>query len=304
MSAAGWFVVYLGLVMVAGAWVGGWLLHGAMTSESGWLYRLAAEHGPDRVVRRFQTVLAILLAPVLLKKIGWQGTRDLGWSSSQSREERWQDFRRAFVLGLAVMSLLFGLSLAAGIRQWLPFSFSRWVGRFFSAFLITGLGVGMLEETLTRGVLYRSMARVWTPWVGAVVSSGVFAWVHFMKAADVSFLVGPAAVLESALFAEFATAVTRLKFLNMFLFGLVLCRLVHHRKDIWAAVGLHAAAVGAFKWFSRQTRIVPEMGYQAWLGGHSSKFDDGWAMCVVLLLILVLHEGIQLTRPTQSRVRL
>jgi len=301
-TAACWFVVYIALVIVGGALLGGWLLHGPMVSESGFRYGLAEEYGPDRIVRRLQTVLAILLAPLLLKKIGWRGVNDLGWRSEQTRPERKWDFIRWFVIGLVLMAVLFTLSLTSGIREWLPFSFGRWVGRFITAFLITGIGVGFIEETLTRGVLYRSMARVWTPWVGAVVSSGIFAWAHFMKATDASFLEGPLAVLQSSLFDEFARDVTRLKFLNMFLFGLVLCRLVRHRGDIWAAVGLHAAAVGAFKWFSRQTRFVPEAGYQAWLGGHSSKFDDGWAMALMLTLVLFVNEAYHATRPSKLRV--
>jgi membrane protease YdiL (CAAX protease family) len=303
-SAAFWFVVYIGLVIIGGALLGGWLLHEPMISEEGVLYRFASEHGPDRIVRRLQTLLAILLAPLLLKKIGWRGTRDLGWNSDQTRRERKADFIRWFVIGLVLMAVLFILSLASGIREWLPFSFGRWAGRLFTAFLITGIGVGFIEETLTRGVLYRSMARVWTPWAGALVSSGIFAWAHFMKATDASFLEGPFAVLRSSLFDEFATDVTRLKFLNMFLFGRVLCRLVRHRGDIWAAVGLHAAAVGAFKWFSRQTRFVPEVGYQSWLGGHSSKFDDGWAMALMLFLVLLVNEAYHASRPSKLRVDL
>jgi membrane protease YdiL (CAAX protease family) len=303
-SAAGWLALYVLIVIVGGAWVGGWLLHSAMINESGFLFDAAQKFGADRLVRRFQTVLAVVLAPLLLKKIGWRGANDLGWNSAQPRSQRFRDFKIWFGIGLGLMTVLFGLSLYSGIREWRPISVWSWIWTLVPAFLITGIGVGIIEETLTRGVLYRSMERVWTSWTGAVISSSLFAWAHFMKASDESFLQGPWAVLHSSLFDEFSNGPTPLKCLNMFLFGLVLCRLVRYRGDIWAAVGLHAAAVGAIKWFSAQTEFNREIGYQAWLGGHSSKFDDGWAMSVMLTAVLFGLELYFSTRPASSRVSL
>lgn len=302
LPAAGWFAVYLLAVIVGGALVGGWLLHRAMLAESGFLYSLAEDFGASRLVRRFQTVLAVVLAPWLLKKIGWRGANDLGWNSDQTRAERRRDLVRWFAIGLVLMGGLHLLALFIGVREWRTFTVAGAMVQLIPTFLVTGLGVGILEETMTRGVLYRSMARVWTSWGGAVVSSGVFAWVHFLEAGEASFLQGPVAVLTSSMVDEFAEAHTLLKFFNLFLFGLVLCRLVRWRGDIWAAVGLHAAAVGAFKWFSRLTVIHRDVDFVVWLGGHSSKFDDGWALSVVLLMLLIVNEGVQASRPAKVRV--
>lgn len=303
LPAAGWFGVYLLVVVVGGALAGGWLLHRALVSETGFLFSLAEEYGPDRLVRRFQTVLAIVLAPWLLKKIGWRGVNDLGWNSDQTRAERKADFVRWFVIGLILMGGLHVLALSSGIREWKTFTVMQAVAGLVPAFMITGIGVGFLEETMTRGVLYRSMARVWTSWGGAVVSSGVFAWAHFLEASDASFLEGPFAVLMSSLVDEFAEPHTWLKFLNLFLFGLVLCRLVRQRGDIWAAVGLHASAVGAFKWFSRLTEINHDNPFGPLLGGHSSKFDDSWALVAVLTFLLVVNEGVHASRPAKPRAK-
>ncbi len=289
-SAAGWFALYLVLVILGGGLLGGWILHDAMTSSTGFLHDLAVEHGPDRILRRFQTFLAVILAPLLLKKIGWQGGADLGWSSFQTRGERRLDFFRWFFIGIGLMTVLFATSLFVGVRDWREVSLIRWVWTIVPAFLVTGIGVGFLEETMARGVLYRSMARVWTPWMGALLSSGVFAFVHFMKASQESFLEGPWPVLVSSLTSEFQEAPTLLKFINMLLFGIVLSRMVHYRGDIWAAVGLHAGAVGCIKWLSKKTDFNKEVGYQPWIGGHSSRFDDGWAMCVLLIVVWVALE--------------
>ena len=276
--------------MVGGALIGGFLIRSGLESDSGIWHDVILEHGPARVLRRFQTLFAVVLAPWMLKKIGWKGITDLGWSSSQSREERKKDFIRWFFIGTVAMCSIFVVALFSGVRTLNPFSFAVWIMALLSGFLITGIGVGFIEETLTRGVLYRSLSRVWTPWIAAIVSSLLFAWAHFMKATPESFEKGLVDIVFSSLFADFAKSVVPLKFLNMFAFGLVLCRLVQSKGDIWAAVGLHAAAVGSIKVFSKMTEFDPSLGYQSWIGGHSSKFDDGWFLTLVLFILLGIIE--------------
>lgn len=295
-----WFGLYFIMVMVGGAFLGGWLIRLGLQAGEGLWYDVIAEHGPARILRRLQTLCAVLLAPWMLKKIGWQGFRDLGWHSTQSRQARKQDFFRWFLIGLFAMGLLFGLALLSGGRVFKPDSFWMLIGSMISGFLITGIGVGIIEETLTRGVLYRSLARAWSPWSAAIISSLLFAWAHFMKATPESFEQSLLAVVDASLFADFANAVVPLKFLNMFLFGLILCRLVQKNDDIWAAVGLHAAAVGAIKVFSKLTEFDRDYGYRSWIGGHSAKFDDGWMLALILCLLLILVIW-QQRNPSPSR---
>jgi membrane protease YdiL (CAAX protease family) len=283
-----WFGCYFVTVMIGGAFLGGWLIRWGLQNGSGAWHDLIVEHGPARILRRFQTLCAVLLAPWMLKKIGWQGFRDLGWHSGQSRQTRKQDFVRWFLIGLLAMCSLFGVAVVSGARNFHGFSFWALSGSLISGFLVTGLGVGIIEETLTRGVLYRSLTRAWSPWPAAVISSLLFAWAHFMKATPESFEQGLLAIVHSSLFADFAKDAVPLKFLNMFLFGLLLCRLVQKNGDIWAAVGLHAAAVGSIKVFSKMTDFDKSFGYQSWIGGHSAKFDDGWALALILCLLLLL----------------
>jgi len=290
LSSATWFACYFITVMIGGAILGGILIRVGIQSDSGFWHDFILEHGPARILRRFQTLFAIFLAPLMLKKIGWGGVRDLGWSSRQLRVERKQDFIRWFTIGLVSMCILFTISLLSGVRDWKAFSAGTLIVAIFKGFLITGIGVGIIEETLTRGVLYRSLARAWLPWIAAIVSSLLFAWAHFMKASPESFEQGVGAIVMSSLFADFAKQAVPLKFLNMLAFGIVLSRLVFHRGNIWAAVGLHAAAVGAIKVFSQMTDFVKEAGYHPWIGGHSSRFDDGWMMTLLLFSLFCLVE--------------
>jgi membrane protease YdiL (CAAX protease family) len=296
-----WFGLYFVTAIAGGALLGGFLIRLGLEAESGWWADFVEANRVDRILRRFQTFLAVVLAPWMLKKIGWRGFRDMGWNSDQPRSQRHRDFWRWFGIGFLAMPFIFSISIYTGVRYWDMESTSGWIGPIFSSFLVTGIGVGIIEETLTRGVLFRSLARAWTPWVGAWVSSLLFAWAHFMKATAESFDEGVWAVLVSSLFADFSNPAVPLKFLNMLVFGLVLSRLVHHRGDIWAAVGLHASAVGCIKWFSAQTEYSREVPYQSWIGGHSSKFDDGWLLALLLLFLLCAIEWAH-RHPASKRV--
>lgn len=295
-----WFGFYFAAVMIGGALLGGWLIRSGIRAGDGLWHDLIAEHGPARILRRLQTLCAVLLAPWMLKKIGWRGFRDLGWHASQTREARQQDFIRWFLIGLLAMGTVFATALVCGARHFHAFSFWVLFSSLISGFLITGIGVGIIEETLTRGVLYRSLARAWSPWWAAVVSSLLFAWAHFMKASPESFEQSLTAIVRASLFADFAKDTVPLKFLNMFLFGLLLCRLVQKSGDIWAAVGLHAAAVGSIKVFSKLTDFDHDYGYRSWIGGHSAKFDDGWMLAFLLCLLLLLTVW-QARQPSPGR---
>ncbi|WFB36551.1 type II CAAX endopeptidase family protein [Kiritimatiellota bacterium B12222] len=304
LHSALWFMGYFLTVMIGGAILGGWLIRNGLHQESGFWFDFITEHGPARILRRFQTLFAVVLAPWMLQKIGWQGGGDLGWRSAQTREQRKNDFLVWLIIGIVTMNMVFVTSLWCGVRTFRPFDLGVLVKALLHGFLITGIGVGIIEETLTRGVLYRSLARAWSPWTAAIISSLLFAWAHFMKATPESFEQGIWAIVNSSLFDDFEKVAVPLKFLNMFAFGMVLCRLVKYRGDIWAAAGLHAAAVGCIKVFSKMTEFDPAYGYRSWIGGHSSRFDDGWVLTLTLFIMLGVIELYYRHPASRSRVQL
>ncbi|MCC5845059.1 MAG: CPBP family intramembrane metalloprotease [Verrucomicrobia bacterium] len=302
VQAAWWFGFYVVAALVGGAFLGAFLVRYGLSQEEGFVSSLVENHGGSRITRRIQTVVAVLLGPWMLKQIGWQGLSDLGWDNPQrSAEAQRRDAYRGFALGLISVGGIFALAMISGARAWEPFSLGSWIGSILSGFLITGIGVGILEETLTRGVLYRSMARCWGAWTGAVVSSLIFAYAHFLKASPESFEAGVfAAVQSSFLDGLRMEQFGFLKLLNMFLFGILLCRMVARRGDIWYAVGLHASAVGLIKVISRQTTIA-EIPRSAWFG-HSAKFDDGWLLTLVLMVMIVVVDSVRSPSRESSRV--
>lgn len=272
-----------------------------LKTESGWWSDTVERHGPVRLLRYVQLLIAILSAPWILKKIGWRGFRDLGWNSIQSRAERCRDFYLWFGIGFLTMLVLFIISIVTGVREWNTFSLSRWVGGLFTTFLVGGIGLGILMETLSRGVLYRTLEKAWTPWVGAWVSSLLIAWVHFMETTRTSFDAGIGAVLSSTLFSVFSNPGGRLTYLNLLMFGLVLCRLVYYRGDIWASIGLHASVVGCSKWLAQQSSFHQDFLHPGWIGGHRLPFNNGWLFTLVLVIFLSGIEWVYRS-PSSKRV--
>jgi membrane protease YdiL (CAAX protease family) len=302
LRAARWFGVYVFVALVGGAVLGALLVRYGLSQEEGFLSSLVENHGGSRITRRVQTILAVLLAPWMLKQIGWQGLSDIGWDNPHhSTESQRRDLYRGFAMGLIAVGGIFALAMLAGARTWEPSTAGAWTVSLLTSFLITGLGVGLIEETLTRGVLYRCMARCWGAWAAAVISSLIFAYAHFLKAQPESFEAGvwPAVVssfVDGLRYEGFAF----LKLLNMFLFGILLCRLVARRGDIWYAVGLHASAVGLIRVVSRQTTIA-DFPRNPWFG-HSAKFDDGWLLTLILLVLIVAVDTVRSRSRESSRV--
>jgi len=296
-----WFAAYVLVSIVLGGLLGAFLVRWGMEREQGFLPWLIERSGGPRVMRRVQTLTAILLAPWMLRKIGWRGWGDLGWSSSRARHDRRRDALRGYGLGLVLTGLLLMLSLAWEVRVLREFSAASWGMTFLKDVLITAIGVGIVEETFARDVLYRRLARGCTAWTGAVVTSALFAYVHFLKVRPGRFEEGMVEALQSSLFETLQLDHGVLKFLNLFLFGVLLCRMVHHRGDIWMAVGFHASAVGVIKIAARQTDVVDRAVRNPWIG-HAASFDEGWLMTCLLLLLLLAGEAL-LSRSTGVRRR-
>lgn len=272
------FFVFLSLV---GGSVLAWVL-----VDAGWVDGLVEKFGAPRVMRRVQTLVAIVLAPWLLKRVGWRGLRDIGWRCDQGCPRPGKDFVRGFGLGILLLGGLMLVSISLGLREWdlgknAPADAIR---KVLTGFLVTGMIVGVLEETFSRGVLFRSLARCWGVFASAAVTAGVFAYVHFLKARPEAFDNGVIAVITSSLFDGLADGNrVGLQLLNLSLLSVALCIIVHKRGHIWMAVGFHAAVVGMIR---SNTVLAEQVGAAGFWFGYQGNFTDG-AMCTLWLLALI-----------------
>jgi len=160
------------------------------------------------------------------------------------------------------------------------------------AVLTTGLGAGIGEEIVTRGVLFRAVEEGLGTWWALAISALFFGAAHIFN---------PGATLWSSL----AIAIEA---------GVLLALLYHVTRSLWACVGLHAA------WNIMQGTVygIPVSGTQAhgWL--VSSRSGPDWlsggvfgaeasvvalilcTTCSALLLLVALRRG-TIVRPVWQR---
>jgi len=248
-------------------------------------------------------LLVLLFVPYLLRLAGWRGHMDCGFS----REQRTFPFRAArldvglgLVLGLGSLGLMIFIEYAYGTRALIsasrmPAEVPAVIGYAFSALLIA-----VLEETIVRGVLFRLLQRLWTLWPAVLVSSMLFAYLHFLKASPDAFGDGPIlekgfAVMGSALSAPAHTEAFALRFLNLTLMSILLCLVVARTGTIWIAVGLHAGWVWLKKSNGALGDAVDGVGPTLWIGSRSDATDA--LLTTVVFLVLAAFV---LRRPSLS----
>ncbi|MDA3953517.1 MAG: type II CAAX endopeptidase family protein [Bacteroidales bacterium] len=125
-----------------------------------------------------------------------------------------------FLTGLIMLGIVIGLMALFGTIGFLenpePFSLN-----FLGVMLLLLLGYivqGASEEIIARGWQFQVIGARYRPWLGAVISSVIFALLH-----------------------GFNTGVSPLAIINLLLFAFLLIFIILRDKSIWAACGWHTA---------------------------------------------------------------
>lgn len=287
----GIFLFFALASLVGGAVIGIVLVRWGLASGDGLLFSLIENHGGSTIVRRIQTLTAIALAPWLLKQIGWRGFTDLGCRAE--KRDAWISVAEGYVIGIISMGILTALAFRADVRIFQPDEVPRLWLEVAAGVLITGVGVGIVEEVMARGVLFRSLARSTTPWLAGLLTSILFSYAHFAEIEfPAVFEQGVWPAVLASLQGEFVleeNAHIVLEFINLAMLGIVFCRMVSLKGHIWLAVGFHASAVGMIKTISILTNVNWDTPRNLWIGTNSG-YLDGWACLVFLGLLLGVVE--------------
>jgi membrane protease YdiL (CAAX protease family) len=287
----GIFLFFAFASLVGGAVIGVVMVRWGLASGDGLLFTLIDNHGGSTVVRRIQTLTAIALAPWLLKQIGWRGFRDLGVKAPG--RDIMLPVIGGYVIGILSMGGLLALAFLAEVRIFDPDDSPHLWLEVASGILITGIGVGIAEEVMARGVLFRSLARSTTPWLACLLTSILFSYAHFAEVEyPVVFEQGIWPSVRASLQGEFVLEQNGpivLEFINLAMLGILFCRMVSLKGHIWLAVGFHASAVGMIKTISILTNVNHAVPRSVWLG-TSSGFLDGFACLIFQGLLLGIIE--------------
>ncbi len=274
MGALRAWSLYLGLVVVGGALLAPWGYW--LTQESAaycaWLVPLA--HNPfPRFVHRSLLVLAIAGLCPLLRHLKVRSWREAGLTSLTGQ---WGRLGAGLALGFGSLAVVGGIELGCGARGWAASLSGAEVLRHLVNAGGAAVAVALLEEVLFRGALYGTLRRE-LPWrVALVVSSLVYAWVHFF--APVTW-VGPVgwtsglAALGEMLRGFIQPASLFPTLLNLTLVGAMLALAYQRTGTLCFSMGLHGGWIFWLKSYGLLTQGLADQ--HTWWWG-TGKLIDGW----------------------------
>lgn len=252
-----------------------------------WLVQFVAPashlaHNPfHRFVNRSLLALAILGIWPLMRGLGAKSWRDVGLVQSGGEGQR---LLAGFTLGFVSLACIAIIVLTAHGRRFDPnLTMARFLGSVVGAGA-TAMVVAVLEELLFRGAIFGALRKIWNWRAALVLSSLIYALVHFMQSAD---LTGPVTwhsgleILPQMLRGFGNLAVVIPGFFNLTLAGLLLGLAYQKTGNLYFSIGLHAGWIFWLKAYALLTR--PMDLAKDWLWG-TDKLIDGWLALVVLAL--------------------
>lgn len=278
-------LLYLIFVFVGGALVAPWLYFGVQNLAVH-LPALAdiAKSPFHRYVNRSLIALALLGLVPLLRGLGIRSWKEAGFSG----EQKTKNWAMGFLIGLFSLAVVAGVAVGVGARELnLHHEPGKFVSHLFNATL-AALVVSILEEFIFRGGVFGGLRRTLSWKTALVVSSAVYALVHFFARPappeSINWATG-ILVLGQMLrgFADFQTLVPA--FLNLLLAGMILGVAFQFTRSLYLSIGLHAGWIFWLKSYGFLTRETP--GANVWLWG-TGKLIDGWMALFVLVFVLLL----------------
>ena len=273
-------LVYVGIIFLGGAMLAAGMYFAVQAGvKNGWPWQDLAGNPFHRYLDRAFLGIALLGLWPFFRVLGVRRWRDAGWANPILFG---REVMAGFLFGFLTLAVLALLAIVAGARTLnLDHSAFEVCGQF-AKIILTAVTVATLEETLFRGALFGALRKVY-PWVGALVmSSAVYAIVHFFaRPADpavVGWLSGVAMLPEMLRgFFEWQTVVPG--FFNLTLAGMLLGWAYQRSGRLFFSIGLHAGWIFWLKANAFFTQAVP--GSNVWIWG-SEKLIDGWMALLIL----------------------
>jgi len=277
-----------------------------------WLYHMAQVIAPDshlaqssfhRYLDRSLLLIALVGIWPLLRAIGAASWNAVGLSDPRGQGRR---LAGGFALGFCSLAVVAGVTVACHARDPCLGGNAYRLPVKLGGPALTAIVVALLEELLFRGVIFGAFRRTWDWRAALLVSSMIYAIVHFLRPDD---LPGPVTwssgfrlmPVKLAGFVDLPALIPG--FLNLTLAGMLLGIAYQRTRTLYFSIGLHAGWIFWFKSYNLFTVSVP--GASTWIWG-TEKLIDGWialpvlALCLPLLLRLSQAGPMESQRPAQA----
>ncbi len=284
-------VIYILLVFVGGALLAPWLFW--LAQEFAHSFPKIAAEPFNRFVDRSLLILALAGLWPLLRALGITSWHEAGVVGPQGQ---WKKLFGGLLIGFLSLALVAGMAILGGGRVFVQgVTAHQAVAVVFKA-IGTAVIVAVMEEILYRGGLFGGLRKFFYWPLALIISSMVYALLHFLLRADFSGAVdwhSGLVVLPRMMrgFMDFQALVPG--FLNLTLVGILLGLAYQRTGNLYFSIGLHAGWVFWLKTYGVFTATPPHTATWFWGTG---KIVDGWLTLIVLAVVLVLFKFLPLGR--------
>ena len=255
------FVAYILLVLIIGALL-------AVPLHA--LLQPMVEVRLDRLVTRAPLLIALFTLYPLLKFLGVANRQALGYAIPSYRFRR--DLGWGILAGIGMLAPLLAMLLVLNLRVFKPDLGGDELELTLALVqgLLSGLIIGVTEETFFRGAIYSTTARTAPVGQAIILSSLLYAALHFVRirypVADPEWFSG-LLVLGQALAQGLTPALIMDSFFALFAAGVLLAMIRAHRGNIALCIGIHAGWVLSIA-LIKHTTVVNRNAEHAFLVGH------------------------------------
>lgn len=280
--------VYFALVFLGGGLLAPWLywlVHWGASVIPG--LESLARNPFHRFVNRSLLALGIIGLWPFLRSVGIRSWKDVGLRKSSAWVKR---AGGGFLVGFGSLACVASLAVALGPRSLQPSQTATEILRHVGNAGLAAIAVGILEEVFFRGALFGALRKACAWPVALVLSSGLYAIVHFFERpgapATVEWTTGLVVLVQMLRgFGDLDALVPG--FLNLTLAGMILGLGYQRTGSLYFSMGLHA---GWIFWLKSYGFLTKESGQAlSWFWG-SNKLIDGWLACGILAAALFLLE--------------
>ena len=271
-------LIFTIVVFVGGALLAPWLYWLAQSAAPG--SSLAAIPFHRYVDRSFMALALIAIWP-LLRSLGAKSWRDVGLVNPRGQ---WNLLGRGFLLGIGSLAGVAIIALSVHARH---FHTHLAVGQIGGKLAIAA-GTAIMEEILFRGAIFGALRRIWDWRAALIVSSMIYAIVHFLSRVD---LAGPVTwhsgleLLPRKLQGFIDLKVVIPGFFNLTLAGVLLGLAYQRTGNLYFSIGLHTGWIFWLKSYELLTSPVKDAN--VWLWG-SEKLVDGWLTLLILAATFIV----------------
>ena len=224
-----------------------------------------------RYFNRCLMLLAIGGLVVLWKAMKIESWKELGWVPASGNGT---SLGQGLALGITSLAAVAALALIFGAREFNANPTMAMWGKHLLNTLGAAIAVGVLEETIFRGMLFNLLRRDLNWRTAAAVSAVIFASVHFMdQRPDIQTITWTTGFTAFPQFIhDFANdPYWPAYYVNLLLAGLILSASVVKSGNLYCAIGIHAGWIIALK---TNGFLTHPTGTSVWWG--ADKTNDAW----------------------------